>query len=812
MRKIILSFFLITTYFYIAQTPQFNLEKYWFYRERFKKFYVSVGTGHGQGLVIPARSTNEVCGSNQVFPYDQEFDSILKLNDLTAHQGWYIALLATEYELLKRNYRSTNEVLHELYCALYALNRLDTYDPFSYLGNDALDGFMVREDFPSDFLEQHPELKATQISQAERDKWNINQSLSHNGYANNCFISKDDENVEKGYGKYNEMALSMDHYVRLLMGLALVTKFIPLTETYNNTAFQDGLFSIKIEAQAIATRIVTYMKTRSWLLYMPNLTAAQNNLDPYLIQHEYCVNPQTLYQLGEPCVNCPALPYLVPGSQIPQYGILVPRGCIPFTMAEGFALAGGAILSNFDNTAPAYKTYFLDPLQGIDGVVLSSHILWQSLGNGLAAITQENKPGTLAYMLELAAIGDSWNPNIASLGAFDFNNIDELIDLSPLDLSLSDLTQKRISNNDIFNWNIYNLLHASLWDVDLELNNNVILERINTAPCSGPDGGDYMWYDNNSLETNTYQNQPGEGDVDSYPTEKLNGLDYMLLFNLFLLNYPNYVEYNRVYVGTDMALSGNLPFVVPFPNCSFTGPLLTAVGTSSTGTFEILPEPLEFFCVGKITTNQKLEHKNLSGFYQSVDINCMQNGVTEVDIEINTTINAVTNVIYKATDELEVLDGFEGEEGNEFAFIGIEFKCNESGTAYESPKKPDDYKRHEQKELGNNVEKEKVDQAIENGIKKKSLLAKNEIERLILYPNPIEDQLTIQLFNPIENKQTEDYILTLKDMFGSDVFVQSFHFDKSIAKINFEKELHGMFIAKITNSTGNETIRKICFK
>jgi hypothetical protein len=35
-----------------SQSPEFNLQKYWFYRERFKNFFVSIGTQPGQSLAV----------------------------------------------------------------------------------------------------------------------------------------------------------------------------------------------------------------------------------------------------------------------------------------------------------------------------------------------------------------------------------------------------------------------------------------------------------------------------------------------------------------------------------------------------------------------------------------------------------------------------------------------------------------------------------------------------------------------------------------------------------------------------------------
>jgi hypothetical protein len=126
MKKFILLSISVLQFNIFSQTPDFNLQKYWFYRERFKNFFVSIGTNPGQGLAVSKMVEGWPRLPNLVNDKDTTYGGQnFNLDDQPVYQGFYIGVLATEYALLKQYNRNTEEVLYELYCALYALNRLD---------------------------------------------------------------------------------------------------------------------------------------------------------------------------------------------------------------------------------------------------------------------------------------------------------------------------------------------------------------------------------------------------------------------------------------------------------------------------------------------------------------------------------------------------------------------------------------------------------------------------------------------------------------------------------------------------------------
>ena len=101
-----------------AQSTQDNLDKYWRLRTRLTTEFLSVGPAQGQSQ--PAQERHEG-------------QSFIKFGDTTLVLGWYIGVLATEYELVRQpgrfpgadraNATQVNSTLAELYYALLAMER-----------------------------------------------------------------------------------------------------------------------------------------------------------------------------------------------------------------------------------------------------------------------------------------------------------------------------------------------------------------------------------------------------------------------------------------------------------------------------------------------------------------------------------------------------------------------------------------------------------------------------------------------------------------------------------------------------------------
>lgn len=100
----------------LSQNLEQNLKKYWYYRDRLKNDFMVVDNSNGQGTNVPAGRR-----------YEENGNVILKWGDSECFLGMYVAVLATEYRLLKDNEQDYSENLQELKNALDAFERLDKY-------------------------------------------------------------------------------------------------------------------------------------------------------------------------------------------------------------------------------------------------------------------------------------------------------------------------------------------------------------------------------------------------------------------------------------------------------------------------------------------------------------------------------------------------------------------------------------------------------------------------------------------------------------------------------------------------------------
>ena len=152
LRPLLLIIILLLPQYYYAQSPQENLEKYWNYRDRLKKYFVKLGADQGEGVMLINRcSVNHPLGSS-CFPCAGV--GLVKWADGVIWTGYYLSVLATEYALLKENNDSTDDLLKELYDVINALDRLDL-EAERYLSKGAQsptrNGFFIRDDVPEDF-------------------------------------------------------------------------------------------------------------------------------------------------------------------------------------------------------------------------------------------------------------------------------------------------------------------------------------------------------------------------------------------------------------------------------------------------------------------------------------------------------------------------------------------------------------------------------------------------------------------------------------------------------------------------------------
>lgn len=221
-----------------AQTTGENLAKYDKLRTRLKDEFVRIGDGPGKGQPAEERD-------------DQE--GFIRWADSTIRLGWYLGVLATEYELYTHPGlypgagvgKSPDDTLNELYFALRAMERIDEVADASFpppcTQTPALNGFFLRDDVPAEFFQEFPPLT----------------------FVRSDFVDPELTNKE----------MSQDQVYHVLIGLALVKRFIPTSASANGKA----LNSWAVEQ---AQRIMQHVSEDDWVIKNPACDNREVNRGP----------------------------------------------------------------------------------------------------------------------------------------------------------------------------------------------------------------------------------------------------------------------------------------------------------------------------------------------------------------------------------------------------------------------------------------------------------------------------------------------------------------------------------------------------
>ncbi|MBN1184032.1 MAG: hypothetical protein JXB49_17190 [Bacteroidales bacterium] len=200
----------------LSQTDEINHEKYNHYRERlFREFiaYDSTTQPNYMGTFIAASKRIETPTYKGLW-----------WGEGTINTSCLIQVLVTEYLMNIQNGKDNTQTLHDLYFAMKTYERLDLYAETYYLdkgpGTASLNGFFIRDDVPGDILERYPYL----ISIEDQNKWSV-----YSDYYFACCSWKD---------KYHK-EMSQDQVWHLLLGFALVAKFLDTLYIEENYHFQD---------------------------------------------------------------------------------------------------------------------------------------------------------------------------------------------------------------------------------------------------------------------------------------------------------------------------------------------------------------------------------------------------------------------------------------------------------------------------------------------------------------------------------------------------------------------------------------------
>ena len=202
----------------IAQTEQENRDKYWHYRQRFNQYFMYVGDKSGESLVVCNRNRN--------------MTTRLCFGQHGIHFGYYLGMLATEYQLLLRNHeqQTADSTLEELRYALLAYSEQMDKCEYYWDKEPCLDGFFVRENIPLDYLDTNTVSGRNHFNHLNTDLTKFHIFNSDSGKMGGL------ENGQPAFvnGLFDvsqrKEPMSQDEAYGVMMGLALVAKCVPPLE------------------------------------------------------------------------------------------------------------------------------------------------------------------------------------------------------------------------------------------------------------------------------------------------------------------------------------------------------------------------------------------------------------------------------------------------------------------------------------------------------------------------------------------------------------------------------------------------------
>lgn len=482
----------------LAQDELTNLDKYWHYRYRLVNYFMVVGDGPGMSIPADIRNAFDGNGSGQ-----------LRWGEGPTYLGYYLGVLATEYRLLRDNGQSTDRTLTELYYALRAVNRLDFVAESMWNLPNNEDGFLIRDDVPANFVQQHFYELNINIMPGQGNTIGT-------GAPGEVTSGKSDyqTNIDNGTPHLN--AVSQDVIYELLMGYALVKRYVDSGNLQFNNYVTNSPMQSNFTTTAIVetSKIINYIKFHDWS--MPNPDADVANISDYWVVG------------GNP------------GSM--------------FSFNHALARVGNYI-TGFDFTDNITE----DP---------AAKSAWQNLQNkSVVLCDQIGNTWSVHHMaMNLAAVSNSWRENISAMAG---NTTPEsIIELGDYDAGGGFPICDYFDNH--FGWDVY---YGMLWDVlhggPIYIGDLCKAQQIlNSGFWDGPffhnvyDKAYPGW-----CSTRRFFNDPPQQNVgnSAFPGN-YNGLDYMLLFNLYHLDakeqaQPFFVPQANPFV------SDHYPYLYYGPDC-----------------------------------------------------------------------------------------------------------------------------------------------------------------------------------------------------------------------------------------------------
>ena len=595
-----------------------NQQKYWYYRSRLTNDFLKIGMGPGESIPFNERAVTQTGDPRTSNPPANKANGF-KSGDALSAIGLYIGVLATEYALLTKNNQPTDSVRHELFCALNSINRIDHISEplWAYAGGTTvpLNGFMVRSDIPCDFIRENythfnyynqgtfmasdnlpfpisPSQDRGFASIINTGQFKLGSTMTNDGGASGSEFCDITNSVNPESPDKNTM--SQDHVISLLVGLSLVNKFVDfgavdLDNNGNPVVFPFEMSNetrIKQEARNIAERLANlFGSSQFWNLVNP-VTHQVVNPGGITTFTQYGIAESFCQVAGFPHASDPYIPLI--NSNLS----LFPASCAITTIFP--VKLFGFPIWDFWIYLPSIQIWGQN---AINNLVFKTELLSTgSSGWQFGSIDVADQVCGWVQNNICAGIGWDWlQETCQEITNFTCHTVQ--VPVPAFTDNTESFISYEVNSSGYFNrqgqFNTSGLIDAplryfALFGKGTRYENYLdgVQNILNSAPCEGPYNfgfnarPNFEWTSDSRLELPNRRQSFDETDPPVGPPGEYNGLDYMLIENLYRLVSPtNYDVFNL----SDRLINFTLP--TPFVGL---GPACTAPNHCEIGAFETI--------------------------------------------------------------------------------------------------------------------------------------------------------------------------------------------------------------------------------
>lgn len=455
-------------------------EKYNTIRTRLVRDFVQVGAKPGQS--IPASRFYV-----RWDPNTKRFYRCLEFGDATIHLGWYLAVLATENYILSREGKNTEANLRELYYALHALERLDKVSDVAWsYGQQSLRENAIYDSISQEWVPKFPvNTQADGFFLRDDIPPYFATQFPNTDIIRSDFTVHQSPTVFTSYGLGSQE--SKDQLISVLLGLFFVHRFVGNEMTYESQ-------NIKKYNKEITKRILDFVR------YEKN-----NHVGNWKIS-----NPGNDYKT-------------------PHFGY------DPILFSYPLGILGDEIVHNKKFSTRAATQLLKErvrPTYQSQASILTKQVFLQ-LRESKVFLDKNYDWHINYYMINmLASLSNVWAYNLAYE-----NNCVELL-------------AARCSAHESKGWLIYPLINYALYPGEtIPYTKAYVAAELALYPQEGSynffntPGDSLGKYSSHWFSSNRFQSSNGhyegnkDADCNSYFNGRYNGLDYMLLYNLYEICY-----------------------------------------------------------------------------------------------------------------------------------------------------------------------------------------------------------------------------------------------------------------------------------